>query len=50
MRSQFGDVGWWLDMSDLTAEQSIELIIGEAHERARLPPTFARASAEHPEG
>lgn len=50
MRSQFGDVGWWMDTADLTPRQTVELIVGQAHRRARLAPTFARASAEHPGG
>jgi len=34
MRSGFGDVGWWFDTSDLTAEQTVSQILREAPRRA----------------
>lgn len=39
MRSGFGDLGWWFDTSDLSAEQTVERILREAPRRAVLPTT-----------
>jgi hypothetical protein len=36
MRREYGDLGWWIDTSDQTAEQTANLIIRHAHLRARL--------------
>ena len=37
MRRHFGSLGWWFDTSSLTALQTVEQILAEAHERARVP-------------
>lgn len=34
MRSGFGDLGWWFDTSDLSAEQTVDQILQEAPRRA----------------
>lgn len=34
MKRELGDVGWWLDTSTLTPEESADRIIGEARRRA----------------
>lgn len=36
MRREFGDHGWWLDSSGLTAEETATMIINEAPSRTRL--------------
>lgn len=36
MKREFGDVGWWLDTAALTAEQTADRIVREAHHRARV--------------
>ena len=37
MHDEFGSLGWWFDTSDLTAAQTVEQILAEAHERAQVP-------------
>jgi predicted ATPase len=34
MAREFSEIGWWLDTSDLTAEQTAERILAELNERA----------------
>ena len=38
MHDELGDVGWWFDTSQLTAEETAAQIIAEAGERALLKP------------
>ncbi len=35
MLAGFGDLGWWLDTSELTAERAVERVLAEAYERAQ---------------
>jgi len=35
MLAGFGDLGWWLDTSELTAERTVERVLAEAYERAQ---------------
>lgn len=35
MRSEFGELGWWMDTADLTTEQTVKQIVSSAAERAR---------------
>jgi predicted kinase len=39
MRREFGDIGWWLDTSAMTADQTAELVVGDVTSRttALLP-------------
>jgi len=34
MHDGFGELGWWLDTSDLSAEDTAERVLAEAHDRA----------------
>ncbi|MFJ6071586.1 AAA family ATPase [Streptomyces sp. NPDC093065] len=36
MKRELGDVGWWFDTAVLTADQTVDRIIGEAHRRGRV--------------
>ena len=33
MRREFGDVGWWLDTSAMTADQTAEMVVGDVTSR-----------------
>ena len=39
MKREFGDIGWWLDTSDITADQTAEKLVAEVERRTTvLPP------------
>jgi predicted kinase len=38
MRTGFGDLGWWLDTSGMTAEETVEDLLAHAEVRARVEP------------
>ncbi len=43
MKREFGDVGWWLDTSALTADQTAEQLVTELADRtAVLDPGWNR--------
>jgi hypothetical protein len=35
MRQEFGDLGWWLDSSQLSADETAELVVAETADRTR---------------
>ena len=39
MKREFGDIGWWLDTSEMTADQTAELLVADLADRttALLP-------------
>ncbi|MFD6138045.1 AAA family ATPase [Promicromonospora sp. NPDC060271] len=42
-RRELGDLGWWLDSGEQTAEETADLIVAEAARRAVVPESVLRA-------
>jgi hypothetical protein len=38
MQTGFGDLGWWLDTSGMTADETVEDLLAHAEIRARAQP------------